>query len=90
MSALYGQSRYVDRVPIGLPDLIKSFPAQRLRDFYRDNYHPDRMAVIAVGDFDPAAIEALIRQNFSGLAAAPRVARPPAAIPPHKIRATRR
>ena len=84
MSALFGESRYVDRMPIGLPDLITSFPAQRLRDFYRDQYHPDRMAVIAVGDLDPAATEALIREHFSGLAAAPRVDRPAAPIPSHQ------
>ena len=84
MSAIFGESRYVDRVPIGLPELITSFPAQRLRDFYRDNYHADRMAVIAVGDLDPPAIEALIRERFSGLPSAPRVDRPAAAIPAHK------
>jgi zinc protease len=84
MTALYGESRYVDRVPIGLPDLIKTFPAQRLRDFYRDQYHPDRMAVIAVGDLDPEATEALIREHFSGIPAAPRVERPAAPIPPHQ------
>jgi len=84
MTALYGESRYVDRVPIGLPDLIKTFPAQRLRDFYRDQYHPDRMAVIAVGDLDPEATEALIREHFSGIPAAARVERPAAPIPPHQ------
>jgi zinc protease len=83
MTALFGDSRYVDRVPIGLPDLIRTFPAERLRDFYREQYHPDRMAVVAVGDLDPEATEALIRQHFSGLAASPRVPRPPAAIPSH-------
>ena len=81
MSALYGDSRYVDRVPIGLPDLVKTFPAQRLRDFYRDQYHPDRMAVVAVGDLDPDATEALIREHFSGIAAAPRVERDSAYSP---------
>lgn len=35
--------------------------------FYRDWYRPDLMAVIAVGDFDPAAIEGLIREHFSGI-----------------------
>jgi len=39
--------------------------------------------VVAVGDFDPAAVEALIREHFSGLAARPPVERLPAAIPGH-------
>ena len=56
--------------PIGLPDVLKTFPAQRLRDFYRDFYRPDRMAVVAVGDFDTERIEALIREHFGTLSAA--------------------
>ena len=71
MKALFGGSRYVDRLPIGTPEILKSFPPQRLRDFYRDYYRPDRMAVIVVGDIDPAAIEALIRKHFGALPARP-------------------
>jgi zinc protease len=67
MRALYGASKYTDRLPIGLPEVLKSFPAQRLRDFYREFYRADRMAVVAVGDFDPARIEALIREHFGSL-----------------------
>ena len=37
----------------------------RLKQFYTDWYRPDLMAVIVVGDFDPAAIEALIKSHFS-------------------------
>ena len=37
----------------------------RLKKFYTDWYRPDLMAVIAVGDFDPAAIEALIKSHFA-------------------------
>ncbi|HEX2460572.1 MAG TPA: pitrilysin family protein, partial [Vicinamibacterales bacterium] len=70
MRALFGDSKYPDRVPIGLPDVLKTFPAQRLRDFYRDFYRPDRMAVVAVGDFDTERIEALIREHFGTLPAA--------------------
>ena len=50
--------------------MLKTFPAQRLRDFYRDFYRPDRMAVVAVGDFDTERIEALIREHFGTLSAA--------------------
>lgn len=84
MEALYGESRYVDRMPIGLPEQLKAVPAQRVRDFYRDFYRADRMAVIAVGDFDPAAIEALIRAQFSSLPTLPRVAREIFPVPPHQ------
>ena len=84
MKGLFGESRYVDRLPIGLPELLKSVPAERVRDFYRDFYRPDRMAVIAVGDFEPAAMEALIRANFGGLPARPPAARVLYPVPPHQ------
>src|SRR3954468_2559391 len=38
-----------------------------LRRFYDDWYRPDLMAVVAVGDFDVATVEALIKKNFSGI-----------------------
>ncbi|MEQ1575774.1 MAG: pitrilysin family protein [Vicinamibacterales bacterium] len=81
---LYGQSRYAERLPIGLPEVLRTFTPQRLAEFYRANYRPERMGVIVVGDIDPAAAEQLIRQYFEGLRgrgpAAPRVVYP---IPPH-------
>ena len=83
MAGLFGQSRYVDRIPIGLPEILKSFPAQRLRDFYREHYRADRMAVIAVGDIDPAVVEALIGEHFSTLPTLPAAERPVHPIPAH-------
>jgi len=83
MRGLLGNSRYADRLPIGLPETLKAFPAERLRDFYRDFYRADRMALIAVGDFDPAEMEALIRKQFASLPAAPPAARRLYPVPPH-------
>jgi zinc protease len=67
-------SRYAVRSPIGTPESIKSFPHERLKQFYRDWYRPDLMAVVAVGDFDPPAIEKLIKERFGPIPAsvAPR------------------
>ena len=83
MEAIFGDSRYVDRLPIGLPDLLRTVPAQRVRDFYEEFYRPDRMAVIAVGDFDPAQMEALIRAHFSGLPSRARMERRVYPVPAH-------
>jgi zinc protease len=66
-------SRYAQRIPIGSDTIIRRAQPGLLRRFYRDWYRPDLMAVVAVGDFDPAQIEALIRKHFSGI---PKVARP--------------
>ena len=60
-------SRYAERLPIGDPEMLREVPPQRLRDFYRDWYRPDLMAVVAVGDFDAEAMEAEISQRFAGL-----------------------
>ena len=58
-------SRYAERLPIGTEKSIMSVTPSKLRAYYRDWYRPDLMAVIAVGDFDPARIEAQIKTHFN-------------------------
>jgi zinc protease len=65
---LFYESKYAERLPIGKPEILKSFKPERLRAFYTKWYRPDRMAVVAVGDIDPAQIEALIKKEFGALA----------------------
>ena len=62
---IFGDSRYNERSPIGLLEVIENAPPERLRGFYERWYRPDLMAVIAVGDFDTEVIEAKIRQHFA-------------------------
>jgi zinc protease len=64
---LFKDSRYAERMPIGKPEILESFDYDVLKRFYRDWYRPDLMAVVAVGDFDPAVIEGLIQKHFTGL-----------------------
>ncbi len=81
---LYYHSRYADRLPIGTPEILRSFTPQRLRDFYETWYRPDRMAVFVVGDIDPAAMVPLVEQAFKGLAPKrPATPEPDRAVPPH-------
>jgi zinc protease len=77
-------SKYAERIPIGRPEVIQGAPRDALVRFYKDWYRPDLMAVVAVGDFDPAEVEAQIRREFASLAASPSP-RPRAevALPPH-------
>jgi zinc protease len=77
LPVLLKDSRYADRLPIGKPEIIRTFSADRLKKFYTDWYRPDLMAVIAVGDFDPAAIETLIRSRFGAI--------PPASSPRQRV-----
>ena len=55
-------SKYADRIPIGKIDIIKNFPHDTLRAFYKSWYRPDLMAVVVVGDIDPALAEAKIKE----------------------------
>lgn len=64
---LFRGSRYADRLPIGKKEHLDRFDHAALRRFYADWYRPDLMAVVAVGDFDAARVEALIRERFAGL-----------------------
>lgn len=52
------------RVPIGKTDILKTAPAQRIRDFYEAYYRPERAVLVAVGDFDVDAMEAKIKAKF--------------------------
>ena len=84
LRALFGGSQYADRLPIGTPEILKTFTHQRLRDFYRDHYRPDRMSLIVVGDIEPPQIEAEIRKHFAPLQAQSADSRPVYPIPPHQ------
>ncbi|MCH9015618.1 MAG: insulinase family protein [Gemmatimonadetes bacterium] len=81
---LFANSRYADRLPIGTIESLENFEYERLTGFYERWYRPDLMAVIAIGDFDPDAIETLIRDRFGGIplisGATPR---PVFDVPPH-------
>jgi zinc protease len=78
-------SRYATRLPIGTEPSIMGVRPSKLRPFYRDWYRPDLMAVIAVGDFNPADIEAQIKKHFSTIPARPNAPkRPLYSVPDNK------
>lgn len=64
--ALQG-SLYAERLPIGTEQSIMTATPSRVSSFYKKWYRPDLEAVIAVGDFDPAAIEAEIKKHFASI-----------------------
>jgi zinc protease len=57
-------SRYADRMPIGDTNVIKTAPRQAFLDYYYDWFRPELAAVICVGDFKTADIEALVKKHF--------------------------
>lgn len=60
-------SKYAYRLPIGIDSIVKNAKYESLRRFYREWYRPDLMAVIVVGDIDPAKAEEMIKKYFTGL-----------------------
>lgn len=60
-------SKYAKRLPIGKPEILKTFKQEVIKRFYADWYRPDLMAVVVVGDIDPAAAESMVRQHFEKL-----------------------
>ena len=80
---LFSRSRYAERLPIGTKTSLDSFKQEDLVRFYRQWYRPDLMAVIAVGDFDKARVEQLIKTHFSKLSAPQPTARVLHPVPDH-------
>ena len=64
---LFGGSKYADRLPIGVDSIIKNFKPDAIRRFYKDWYRPNLMAVVVVGDVEPAVAEKMVQAHFSGL-----------------------
>jgi zinc protease len=80
---IFSGSKYAERLPIGLPEVLKTAKRDTLYRFYKDWYRPDNIAVIAVGDFDPAEMEREIIARFGDLAN-PANERPRVVVPvPH-------
>jgi zinc protease len=67
--ASFYNSRYAKRLPIGKDEILKNFKPDVLRRFYNDWYRPDLMAVVAVGDLDVDALEAMIKKHFGDIPA---------------------
>jgi zinc protease len=77
-------SRYAERLPDGRKEVIETFAYDTLKRFYRTWYRPNLMAVVAVGDFDRARIEDLIKKHFAALTNPPGApARPDYPVPDH-------
>ena len=54
---IFAGSLYSKRLPIGMDSIIKNSKYDAVRRFYKEWYRPDLMAVIVVGDIEPAKAE---------------------------------
>jgi zinc protease len=64
---LYHKSKYAERLPIGKPEILKTFTPDQLRAFYTKWYRPDRMAVVIVGDVDEKQMLGMVREEFGSI-----------------------
>lgn len=65
--AIFKDSKYADRMPIGLMSVVQHFEPQHLRDYYQKWYRPDLQGIIIVGDIDAEEIESRVKQMFSAI-----------------------
>jgi zinc protease len=64
---IFKNSLYANRIPIGSDSIIKNFPYETIRRFYKDWYRPNLMAVIVAGDITVEEGEKYINKHFAGL-----------------------
>lgn len=57
-------SRYANRIPIGLPEVVANVDKRQLQQFYHRWYRPDRQALIVVGDIDAQLMERKVKRIF--------------------------
>ena len=77
--ATLGTTLLPKRLAIGVPEVISKAKRERFLDFWNTWYRPEKMAVVAVGDFaDEAAVEKMVREHFGSLRARAPPRREPA------------
>lgn len=65
--AIFKDSKYAHRMPIGLMSVVDHFEPQVLRDYYHKWYRPDLQGIIVVGDIDAEEIEKKVKTLFGGI-----------------------
>ena len=81
---VFSGSRYAQRIPIGDKHTLETAPRAQVKRFYDEWYRPDLMAVVAVGDFDKAKVERMIKAQFASWPAKKgERARPSFPVPDH-------
>jgi zinc protease len=61
----FNGSRYGSRLPIGKDSIIRNFPHEVIKKFYKDWYRPDLMAVVVVGDIPAEKAKQMVETHFS-------------------------
>ncbi|MBD0368325.1 MAG: insulinase family protein, partial [Flavisolibacter sp.] len=78
---LFNGSLYAERLPIGVDSILHTFKPEVLQRFYKQWYRPNLMAVVVVGDIDPAVAEQKIKSHFGKFTNPPTAKPRPSIIP---------
>ncbi|MGP1462099.1 MAG: M16 family metallopeptidase [Tannerella sp.] len=65
--AIFKDSKYAHRMPIGLMSVVDHFEPQVLRDYYHKWYRPDLQGIIVVGDIDAEEVEQKVKTLFGSI-----------------------
>lgn len=69
LALAFPNNKYGQRMPIGKMEIVRSFPYQVLRDYYKKWYRPDLQGIIIVGDVDVNYVEGQIKKIFADIPA---------------------
>ena len=67
LADIFPGNKYGTRLPIGIMEVVDSFPYQALRDYYEKWYRPDLQGIIIVGDIDVDQMEKKVKKIFKGI-----------------------
>ena len=70
-------SEYVDRLPIGLPEVIQNISRDEVVNFYKKWYRPENMAIAIAGKVDPQVAEYILKNIMGEIPASADRAIPP-------------
>lgn len=69
MEFFFPETRILNRLPIGTEEILTTAPREAFADYYNTWYRPERMAIVAVGDFNLDELEDKITRRFATLKA---------------------
>lgn len=61
---IYKEYQY-QQTPIGKMEVVRNFPPETLRAYYKKWYRPDQQGIVIVGDFDAVEMEKKVIEMFS-------------------------
>ncbi|HET9958478.1 MAG TPA: insulinase family protein [Polyangiaceae bacterium] len=81
LALILAGSRFADRYALGNRRVLEGASPERIRDYYRRWYRPERVAVVVVGDIEPQALKNEIERRFAGWSSPDPLSDPNSNIP---------